>query len=538
MTIEVTNPVAGPYTPNGVTTDFPFAFKIMSTNEIQVVDAAENVIDLGYNVTIASSGEGGTVSFASPPPASVGEFYIQADPAFGQPTLYGATTTFNPGSLNNPTDRLAAQNIVLKNLTDRGIRYPIGESAQIMPAAAERAGKFFAHDADGNLIMSTGTGADSGLRTDLAAETGSTLIKAADGNTVQDNLEHGGWFKQAGTGAVERTSQDARRDFVNVTDFGALGDGDTDDLNAIVAAFASGAKAVRFPNTEGGGVYRVSDGFEINGSVRVVFDAGVVIEADAGVLETIQIGKTTMFSGSIHNMTVQKAAYNGEIEDVGFAYHDCADSSFYDISARYFKYPHRFIPGNGQRVAYSSFWKIVAVGGYYGLSQAATGNGFTNELSFYSPRIFSTGDTDTPIYWDGGNHDRFINPTCEAPVSGTPKQSIYLGGHSNFLLSPRTEGTSWTVDDVVLSEDSQRLLVIAVNLYTTVTDNSTAGTNVIITSLSGSKLTVSAANATVLRLQRPTSSDGTQAVLTVEDLYSGGSGLSFGVNFQMSVRLR
>lgn len=235
MTIEVTNPVAGPFTPNGVTTDFPFLFKIMSTTEIQVVDASENVIDLGYSVTIAAGGEGGTVSFASPPAASVGEFYIQADPAFGQPTLYGATTTFNPGSLNNPTDRLAAQNIILKNLSDRGIRYPIGETTQIMPSAADRAGKFFAHDADGKLVMSSGTGADAGLRTDLAAETGSTLVKASDNNTVQDNLDHGGYATAPRTNAIKRTTQDkiserfSLLDFIPADQHAAIADGSSTD---------------------------------------------------------------------------------------------------------------------------------------------------------------------------------------------------------------------------------------------------------------------------------------------------------------------
>jgi hypothetical protein len=46
-------------------------------------------------------------------------------------------------------------------------------------------------------------------------------------------------FLQSGTGAVARTAQDKMRDFVSVKDFGAVGDGVTDDLAAFNAAIAA-----------------------------------------------------------------------------------------------------------------------------------------------------------------------------------------------------------------------------------------------------------------------------------------------------------
>ncbi|MEY5003504.1 MAG: hypothetical protein RL678_1313, partial [Pseudomonadota bacterium] len=65
-------------------------------------------------------------------------------------------------------------------------------------------------------------------------------------------------FLQAGTGAVERSVQSKLRDVVSVKDFGAVGDGVTDDTAAIQATMnavlAAGGGTVYFPR----GVYRVT----------------------------------------------------------------------------------------------------------------------------------------------------------------------------------------------------------------------------------------------------------------------------------------
>lgn len=90
------------------------------------------------------------------------------------------------------------------------------------------------------------------LAADLAGRPTSAGLAASSGSSLLG-------FIQSGTGAVSRTLQARLRDVVSVKDFGAVGDGVTDDRAAIAAAVAaSQGKRIIFPkgnyliNTDGG----------------------------------------------------------------------------------------------------------------------------------------------------------------------------------------------------------------------------------------------------------------------------------------------
>lgn len=73
-------------------------------------------------------------------------------------------------------------------------------------------------------------------------------------------------FVQTGTGAVARTTQAKLREFVSVKDFGAVGDGVTDDTAAFLAAIAN-SRTIYVPD---GGTYIVSGILSLNDNTAFV----------------------------------------------------------------------------------------------------------------------------------------------------------------------------------------------------------------------------------------------------------------------------
>ena len=94
----------------------------------------------------------------------------------------------------------------------------------------------------------------------------------AEGSTANSSAVD---YNQGGTGAVDRTVKAKLQESVSVKDFGAVGDGVTDDA----AAFTAAANAI---NTAGGGnlyipassgYYVINTDVTIQATVNLVFDA-------------------------------------------------------------------------------------------------------------------------------------------------------------------------------------------------------------------------------------------------------------------------
>lgn len=261
MTISSTTRIAGPFTGNGVTTTFPFTYKVFSTADVQVIrltisTGLETTLTIVTDYTITLNGDqdsnpGGNIVLV----AALSALYkltATSDIANLQPTDLTNQGGFYPEVITDALDRATIQIQQLADQTDRAIKIPISDGVLDMttPGTADRASKYFVYDASGLPSVSSGSGTDTALRTDLANASVSLAGSRLSG------------FRQTGTGATARTVDAKLKDTVSVKDFGAVGDGTTDDSAAIQAAITATIGTLYFPR----GTYRVNTRLLINHS--------------------------------------------------------------------------------------------------------------------------------------------------------------------------------------------------------------------------------------------------------------------------------
>ena len=230
------------YSGNGSTTAFAYSSKFLANADLVVVlitaAGVETVKTLTthYTVTGAGAAGGGTVTMVTAPSATE-TLVIYGDPTITQSVDLVDGDNLAPGSqIEDPIDRLTLIGQRLDARVDRALRQPEHDVAAIFPfpIRATRLGKYLAFDAAGDPSASAGTGNDTALRTDLAASGGSALSG----------------FIASGAGAVARSAQAKMREHPSISDFGAVGDGLTDDSAAFQAAIdASAGYALRAVGT-------------------------------------------------------------------------------------------------------------------------------------------------------------------------------------------------------------------------------------------------------------------------------------------------
>jgi len=228
-------------TGNGVTTVFPYAFKILRDADLEVlVDGVVKTLSTHYTVSNAGVDAGGNVTFLAAPANGTSvvrrrnmQFLRAADYQY-QGDL--PSTVLNP-DLDAPV--LMAQQ--LKEQVDRGVRGIAGEAWAELPAAASRTDKFLVFDAT--------TGIPE-LSTVTQTQVASAVAAAYAAGSTADAVT----YTPEGTGALALSVQAYLRSLsVSVKAFGAVGDGVADDTDAIQEALTENA---------GGSVYIPEGTFE------------------------------------------------------------------------------------------------------------------------------------------------------------------------------------------------------------------------------------------------------------------------------------
>ncbi len=289
MPVTVESGVSGPFIPNGSATVFAFTFKADSTSEVIVVDEDGTPLSSAlYSVTL-NPGDGGMVTFSvAPALADYAALFIVSNPAMTQESDFGnAGPSFNPASVTRAFDRAAIRDLYLQSQIDRAVKVPFGDSGATMPA--DRAGKFIAFDGSGNPIASSGTGADAGLRTDLAEAAGAALLGFSHANT----------YTAGSVGAHLKR-------FVYVTDapYNATGDGVTNDRAACQAAIdavkADGGGTVYFPQ----GTYLLTGVAGADATLHGLINEYDGANGDANRVFLRGAGKSTVLKANSNSMYI------------------------------------------------------------------------------------------------------------------------------------------------------------------------------------------------------------------------------------------
>ncbi len=229
MTISTTDSRIS-YNGNGVTTVFSFPYRFLANGDIVVVSVSSTGVETvktlttDYTLTGAGDDAGGSVTMLVAP-ASGTRLIIYRDTEVVQEVDYISGDPFPAETHERALDRLTmiAQEIA-PNLA-RAITLPVGDASGLnesLPAAANRLDRFIVFDA--------ATGATE-VSTVTQTQVASAVAAAYAAGSTADAIT----FLQEGTGAVSRSVQAKMRDQENLSpaDFGAVGDGTTDDTTAV-----------------------------------------------------------------------------------------------------------------------------------------------------------------------------------------------------------------------------------------------------------------------------------------------------------------
>lgn len=244
MTVSAQTPVNSS-TGNGVTTVFPYTFKIIAAADLEVtVDGVVKTLTTDYTVSGAGDDAGGNVTFITAP-ANGATVVRRRNMAFTRTVDYQVQGDLRSDVLNPDQDAAVLMAQQLSEGISRTLQYPVQDAgiSNALPAKVARQGRVLGFNATTGAPEATTV-----TQTQLESAVAAAYLGGAA--STLDALA----FVQSGTGAVSRTAQAKMRDVVSVKDFGAVcdwnGSTGTDDTQAVQAA-------VTAAQTAGGGAIEI-----------------------------------------------------------------------------------------------------------------------------------------------------------------------------------------------------------------------------------------------------------------------------------------
>jgi Pectate lyase superfamily protein/Right handed beta helix region len=332
---------------NGVATIFAFTFKINSSSDLVVVKTSTAGVDttltlgVDYSVSGVGAGGGGSITYPLTGTAlATGErITMRRVVPLTQLTDLTNQSAFYAEVHESAFDVLVMADQQLQEQLNRAILAPVGESTALtLPAVVDRAGKYLTFDSSGLPTASTvadvsgdlfgatftGTGSQTAFSLPVTVSggtkslvvsvdgavqgqtaysvSGSTLtftvappyLAAIDVRVIGAASPSAADFLASGTGAVARSYLSKGRDVISVKDFGAAGNGTTDDTVALQAAITAAQTAVSQ-------VY-IPAGTYLTNSLSITAPVSVI-----GAGKAISILKLKT-NGTTHLLTITSAA--------------------------------------------------------------------------------------------------------------------------------------------------------------------------------------------------------------------------------------
>lgn len=210
MTVETTTAKSGPYAGAGTVGPFTVGFRFLDNSHLRVIKTnllgVDSTLILDTDYTVTGAGDlSGSLTLTAVLPSGYQLTIVRSVPAT-QLADYVQNDAFPARSHEDSLDKLTMIAQEQGGSIARAIVFPESEIPSqntVLPTALNRAFKYLMFDSLGRMFMSTGTGTDQGLRSDLFSSIGSTLVS----------------FIQSLTGAVSQTVKQKFSGYVSPLDF-------------------------------------------------------------------------------------------------------------------------------------------------------------------------------------------------------------------------------------------------------------------------------------------------------------------------------